>query len=57
MYLVTQSNKYDQQKNINLNLTKSGINEALGVMFLLGYTKCSNNRMYWSGFDGVLKMF
>lgn len=55
-HIVTQSNKYGQQKNINLNLTKGEIYVVLGAMLLSGYTKCPNKRMYWSSFDDVPKM-
>ena len=55
-HIVTQSNKYAQQKNVTLNLTKEELYVLLGAMLLSGYSKCPNKRMYWSSYDDVPKM-
>lgn len=55
-HIVTQSNKYAQEKNVTLNLTKEELYVFLGAMLLSGYSKCPNKRMYWSSYDDVPKM-
>ena len=50
-HIVTQSNKYAQQKNVTLNLTKEELYVLLWAMLLSGYSKFPNKRMYWSSYD------
>ena len=55
-HIVTQSNKYAQQKNVTLNLTREELYVLLGAMLLSGYSKCPNKPMYWSSYNDVPKM-
>lgn len=55
-HIVTQSNKYAQQKNAPLNITREEFYVVLGAMLLSGYTKCPNKRMYWSSTEDVPKI-
>ncbi|XP_030763273.1 piggyBac transposable element-derived protein 2-like [Sitophilus oryzae] len=55
-HIVTQSNKYAQQKNVPLNITREEFYVVLGAMLLSGYTKCPNKRMYWSSTEDVPKI-
>lgn len=54
--IVTQSNLYSAQKNLNLNLKLEELYVVFGALLLSGYAKYPNKRMYWSPDNDVPKI-
>lgn len=51
-----QTNIYAQQKNLNLNMSRSELLVVFGGLLLSGYGKYPNKRMYWSNENDVPKI-
>lgn len=54
--IENQTNLYAQQKNYNLNMTRSELLVVFGGLLLSGYGKYPNKRLYWSNESDVPKI-
>lgn len=45
--ILTQTNKYAQQKNLNGNIEKCEIMAFIGILILSGYVKVPRRRIFW----------
>lgn len=54
--ILTETNLYASQKNLNLNMTLDELQVFFGTLLLSGYAKYPNKRMYWSGQKDVPKI-
>lgn len=55
-HIVEESNRYAQQKNVELKLTLNELYVVLGAFLLSGYGKYPNRRLYWSSDEDVPKL-
>lgn len=55
-HIVQESNRYAQQKNVELKLTLNELYVVLGAFLLSGYGKYPNRRLYWSSDEDVPKL-